>query len=65
MAHQLEGDIKPFNQRAQRFVIADDGGDFYVQSAVVSFHQQIAEAVRLFGDQNDDPAAPCWIEFTN
>lgn len=65
MAHQLEGNIKAFYQRAQSFVIADDGGDFYVQPAIVGFHQQIAEAVRFFGDQNDDPTASCRVELTN
>ncbi|SVM42942.1 Uncharacterised protein [Klebsiella pneumoniae] len=65
MAHQLERDIKTFYKRAQRFVIADNRGDFYIQAAIVGFHQQIAEAVRFFGDQNDDPAASCRVELTN
>ena len=64
MTDQLERNTKAFNQRTQRFVVPDDGGNFNVQSTVVSFHQQVAQTVGFFCDQNDDTAAARRVKLT-
>ena len=38
MAHQFKRNIKPFNQRTQGLVVADNRGDFNIQTAVIGFH---------------------------
>lgn len=57
VAHQMERNIETFHERLQRVVVADHGGDFNVEAAIGAFHQQIARAVGLFGDQHHDAAA--------
>ncbi|MNV40674.1 hypothetical protein D3C71_1322890 [compost metagenome] len=65
VAYQFEGNIKTLNQRAQRIVITDNGGNFNVQPAVVGFHQQIAQTMSFFGDQNHDFTTSGGSQFAN
>ncbi len=65
VADQLKRNIKALDQGAQRLMIADDRGDLHIQTAVVSFHQQIAKAVRLFGDQDYHPATTGWGQLAH
>ncbi|GAR62421.1 hypothetical protein NGUA15_04233 [Salmonella enterica] len=46
-------------------MVANDRSDFNIQPAIVGFHQQVAQTMRLFGNQNHNPTASGGIEFTN
>ncbi|MNC79222.1 hypothetical protein D3C75_1316440 [compost metagenome] len=50
VADQMERNVKAFNQRLQRGVVANDGGNLNIQAAIGAFHQQISQAVGFFGD---------------
>ena len=46
-------------------MVADNRGNIDIQPAVVGFHQQIAQTVRLFRHQNHHPASACRIQFAD
>ena len=54
MAHGMEGDVELARQFCERVVVADHRHYVHVQRAGVVLHQDVAEAVGLLGDQDDD-----------
>ena len=54
MAHGMEGDVELPVNSARRVVVADHRHYVHVQRTGVVLHQDVAEAVGLFGDQDDD-----------
>ena len=65
VANQLKRNIKTLDQRAQRLMVANNGSYFHVQTAVVCFHQQVAQTVCFFGHQDHDAASTGWGQFAH
>lgn len=63
MANQMERNVEAFYQRLQGVVVADHRSNFDIQATVGAFHQQIAQAVGLFGDQHHDAATSGAVQF--
>ncbi|BAK11501.1 hypothetical protein PAJ_1421 [Pantoea ananatis AJ13355] len=65
VADQNKRNIETLYQRTQGVVITDNGGDFHIEAAKRTLHQQVAKAVCFFGNENNNTATACAMQFTH